>query len=296
MAKSGSRKTGRLIVFFVLYGLALTAFLLYLMFPSGAVGRYITYSMERAFPGTSGHVERVYPFLGPGIVLEGLSLGIKGGSWDAPVLDRVWIRPEIWPFLKGEWSLHVEARGLGGFVRGKVFGTKGTRGFTGEFEISDLRLEAVKALGRTTGRAVSGGLSGTVRISTDGSIMSSIARARLRVKDAQVQLLQAVLGITDLSFSEIVLNAEMEKGRLAIGQAEFKGRQFGGSLGGSVSMALPLAESGLDLKGTIEPHPGLFSGPELSSEAKAVIMQLARKGKIGFTLRGTVGSPAVRFL
>lgn len=273
----------------------MAAVLLYWMFPSGAVARYVKHSFEKALPGKSAHVKTAYPFLGPGLVLEGLSLAARGGG-ELIAFDKAWIRPEMLSLLKGEKVFHVRAEGLGGRIKARVLLQEDGKVLRGEMEMEGIRLEALTALREATGRSVKGTLSGTVEVLSGRSLLSTGGKARLKAKDAAVELLQPFFGIKELSFSEAFMSAEMEKGRINLGQAEFKGRQFNGSLAGSVMLALPLTESSLDLKGALEPQPSLFSGTDVPSEAKAVMMQLARKGRIGFSLRGKAGGPSVRFL
>jgi type II secretion system protein N len=295
MATSRKGKKGWFVLFYIFYGAALTAVLLYWRFPSGTVARYVKYSIEKALPGKSAHVKDAYPFLGPGLVLEGLVVATKGGG-DLLALDKAWIRPEMLSLLRGERVFHIEAAGMGGKVKARVLFQEEGKGLRAEMEMEGIRLEALPALYEATGRSFTGILSGTIEVLSDGSLLSSRAKARLKLKDAAVGLIQPLLGIKELSFSEASVGAEMEKGRVNLGQAEFKGKQFSGTVTGSVLLAMPVKESSIDLKGAVEPQPALLSGGDVPSEAKAGMMQLAKKGRIGFSLRGKAGAPSVRFL
>ncbi len=126
--------------------------------------------------------------------------------------------------------------------------------------------------------------------------MSLKGEARLRIKNCRIELLQSLLGLKELKFAEITLNADIERGKLAITGADFKGREMSGSLSGVIGIAVPASESVLELKGFIEPHASLFSEPTTSSEARAGIMQFARKGRINFLLQGKLKNPQFKII
>jgi type II secretion system protein N len=298
MAKGAKNKINRIL--YLLYGAALTAVLLYFMFPSGAVVSYVRLSAQKAFPGLSLEIDGAAPCMGPGIVFENVSFyGKNSPGLPHARFERISLFPEILTFFKGERVYRIWAEGLGGTVKGRLTPPDevGKGALRGNMEFSGIRLEDLKPLFSAAGRAMTGSLSGIISVaSAGGDFLSVSGQARLKAANAGVELVQPLMGIGALRFAEIAINAVLEKGRVNINQADFKGREMNGNLSGFINLAVPVEESSLDIKGTVEPQAQFLAGSDAAPEVKAAMAQFLRKGKIGFLLRGKIRSPTVRFL
>ncbi|NCO61321.1 MAG: type II secretion system protein GspN [Deltaproteobacteria bacterium CG_4_8_14_3_um_filter_51_11] len=287
-------------ILYLFYGAALAILLLYFMFPSGAVVDYVRLSAQKEVPGFYLEIAGALPCMGPGIVFRDVSFYRKS----APGLrlarfERIRLVPEILSLFREETVYRIEAEGLGGTVKGKFTPSDGGKktAMSGNMEFLGIRLEDLKAVSEAAGRRVTGSLSGIISIASQGGdIISLSGLARLKAADAGLELVQPLVGITALRFSEITINGVLEKGRININQADFKGRELNGNLSGSISLAVPVEESILDIRGTVEPQVRFLTASDAAPEVKAAMIQFFKKGKIGFVLRGKIRSPTVRFM
>lgn len=299
MAKQDSNRKRALILYW-LYGVVFAGLLIYLMFPSVEVARHLQSSVEKAFPAISLRIDKVTPYIGPGIALKEVTLLHKDNS--GAVLgkfERILISPALWALVRGDRYFDIRAEGFKGTIKATVniLEKEGKRGFQTDTEMEAIRLEELKVLSNLAGRKIEGVLNGSIfLIFSISNPISANGRARLRLAGCTIELLQPIMGFSELAFGEVTLNANLEKRRINLSQADFKGRELNGFVSGFIDLTAPFYDSGLELKGVIEPHAALFSGPDVRPDTKVLMMQFLKKGKINFTVRGTMRNPTVRFM
>lgn len=287
-------------ILYLFYGAVVAILLLYFMFPSGAVVDYVRLSAQKEVPGLSLEIAGALPCMGPGIVFRDVSFyGKNAPGIRLARFERIRLVPEILSLFKGERVYRIEAEGLGGTVRGRFTTSDGGKrgAMSGAMEFSGIRLEDMPAVSKAAGRTLSGSLTGTASFASKGFDINAVSGlVRLKAAEAGVELVQPLMGINALNFSEIIINGVLEKGRININQADFKGRELNGNLSGSISLAVPLEAGILDIRGIVEPQARFLTASDAAPEVKAAMVQFFKKGKIGFVLRGKIQSPTIRFM
>ena len=146
---------------------------------------------------------------------------------------------------------------------------------------------------------------------------AAYARARATVSSAraQVAMAQAVLdghetnlkkAIIRSPINGIVLNRKVEPGQTVaaslqtpelftlaedLTHMELKGPELYGTLTGTISIRREFMDSGLNLKGTVDPSQSFFEGSEGASVTVNVQGQSLGLGPLSFRIRGTLKNP-----
>ena len=264
---------------YTIYGVLITAFFLYVRFPSDSAGRYIRSIVERGNPNVVLLIDSVKLCLPPGIKLSNIEVGFM----DRPDLilraNVLKLRPAITSLLSGKLSLLLYADAYEGSMRTNInftnrFSTKGPVSIKAGF--NDINLEKCSFIKTATGRLVDGRLSGS--LSYDGKwnrIISGAGSAGFTLIDGNIQLLKNMFGFDELSFDKAEAELTLKDRSIKIIGLDITGKELSGSFTGNLFLDRNIMQSRLGIKGNIE------------------IPALNRK--FSTTLKGTVSKPIPKF-
>jgi type II secretion system protein N len=285
---------------YILYSLLLTGVLLYVLFPSNAFRDYLVASVEKGNPDWSLSIETLEPTLTLGMKVLGMKVSLKGEP-EGTIFEaeRVLIRPGLWSLLHGEPKLSFKGLAYGGGFKGRaLFGEGRLEGpLALNLELKDMHIEKHKDLLQMIGRRIEGGVNGTLTYTGKaGSPMEGEGEADLRLSSGEVTLLQPLFGLQAIDFDELWVKLLLRNRQLELNRAELKGPNLRGTVSGRVILRRELMQSGLDLKGTVEPlgefHKSLASDPLTMK----FMSQRLKGGKLFFAIQGDVDKPRLRFL
>jgi type II secretion system protein N len=290
------RPRKRAFILYGLYSLVALLVLLYFKFPSDAFRDYLQSAVENRVPSVSLSVGAVDLALPPGLILKDVRLSPRGGSelllFSA---DSLRVKPEAGKLLRGIPAASVHCRAYGGIITGTVMlEDRRLQGpVTAVVELNAVRLEENSALQEMLGRRVQGVLEGIVSFSgLIGDPLAGDAEIRLVARDGNVEILQPLMGLNVIEFSKLILNGDLKGGKFNLTNGDIEGPDYRGSLTGTVVPSARVAESRLNLRGSIEPFPSFFARKGASSVFNFVRQKL-KKGKLNFSVQGTVGKPLV---
>ena len=284
---------------YILYGLVLTAALLYLRFPSDAVEHYFRAKGESATPPLKLSVDSIGPVIPFGLQFVKARVSLRD-SPNSLILkaDRLSLRPSLLSLLGGkpDYSFRLAAyKGdTSGNIRLRQDGK--TASVDAEIELKNVDLGEYTYLQKLIGRTVKGTLSGTIeykgqyRPMLDGS-----GEANLSLSEGMVELTEPFLTLTSIDFDELEIDMVLNKQKINVRRLEFKGRQLQGKLSGTITLRKALAESVLSLSGTIEPFAALFESAEGTQETVAFLRERLDQGTFSFMIEGTLGQPKIKF-
>ena len=283
---------------YLLFALILTLALLYYRFPSDAIRCYLQAEVERANPRLVLSVNRIEPRLPVGLKFIGTELVLKDEP-DKAILrsDSLLLKPHVWSLLRGksEYSFHCLA--YRGEVGGSVYFEKDrTRGsIDTEIELRDIYIGDYAYLFQLIGHSIEGTLGGTLSYKGQyKSLMDASGQANLRLSHGRVVFLRPFLMLEGVDFDEIEIEMVLKKQEIDLTRLELKGRQLNGTLSGTITLKEVLAESSLDLRGTIEPLAEFFKSTGGILDTVDFFGQGLNRGMISFVIQGTLMDPRMK--
>jgi len=249
----------------MLYGVALTAFLLYLYFPSDVLNHYIQSRANNLHTSLYFSVERAKPWLPIGLRLWGTEVSTK----DRPRVklfkaDSTIIRPDLWSFLRGEGRYRFKSLAYGGDINGAVFIKENgaSENFDTRIEFENIKVGTHKYMKELLGRQIDGILGGYVNYKgSDKNIMDGAGEASLQLSEGRLELALPFLSMESVDF-DTVNN---------------------------------LLRSAIDLKGTIELFSEFFKN-NTGLEVMGLLRSRMNKGKISFAVYGTIEAPKYKII
>ena len=284
----------------ILYGILLTVGVLYYRFPSDALGDYLEATADRMIPGFLISVGEAHPAFPLGLKLQQMELSQKAN----PVTrlfsaDGLLIRLGLWSFLKGKIEFCFDGVAYDGDLNGSVsFTEKSIKSpFTSSIELNDIRINDYAYLSALTGRSLKGILAGDIEYSGKyDSLIDGTGEADLKISDGRIELLQPILSYDSIDFDDLQVKLVLKRRKIDLTSVELKGRDIKGAVSGNIRLKRDLLKSVLYIKGTIEPLAGFFDDGKGALDTSRFLKQQLKKGKLSFTIRGTLENPRFKLL
>ena len=285
---------------YVLYGIFLTAALLYCRFPSDAFRDYLQATAGRAGPRYLLSIGEVRPSLPFGLKFLQTELAPKENpDMSLFTADSLVIRPQIWSFLQGNPGYCFDCLAYDGALKGCArFEKRGVKApFTTSIELKDISIDNYAFLPALIGRGVKGTLGGTVTYRGQSNLFAEgTGEANIKISDGKVEFLLPVLSLESIDFKELLLRLVLEKQKIDLSHVELKGRDINGTLSGSISLKKEFLESDLDIKGMVEPLAAFVGGLKGALNIIPFSEHVLKKGRLYFSIQGTLTEPEFKFL
>lgn len=284
---------------YTLYVIVLTMALLYYRFPSDLILDYVRTTAQRIDPGLHLSIKEVSPSFPLGLKCIQGELSPRPDSDKAFFkADSLLIRPEILSFVQGKYRYHFDVSAYDGGVKGNILFT--THNFQAPFttavEVKDIFIGNNALLQGAIGRYLEGILSGTITYKGQSwYLRDGEGEADLRLSNGRVELLQPILSLEAIEFDEILIKLALQNQRVDLNQVALKGREISGTLSGTINLKKDLLKSSLNLSGSIEPFADLFKSLTGTRDTMKLFQQRLKRGRIRFTIRGTLSNPRMRF-
>lgn len=280
---------------YTLYAILLTLGLLYILFPSQDVKNYLEARAEDSSIPVHISIGDISPSLAFGLNLRATELSHQADP-DKTLLraDRLFVRPGLWSYLQGVMRFCFDGRLNDGSLEGCVQFNENDSNtpFSTSMTLKDIRMERFENLTTLIGRHVEGSLGGS--FAYDGkieSLMEGAGEADFRVSNGRIELQQPVLSFDAIDFSEVWIKLTLKKRRIDLTHVELKGPNIYGTLTGTISIRREFMDSGLNLKGTVDPSEGFFEASEGASVTVRLLGQSLGDGPLSFRVRGTLKNP-----
>jgi type II secretion system protein N len=282
-----------------LYVVAVAGILLVLRFPSDDLKSYLESAASRQNPATSLSISSLKPSYPLGLWFERIELDqkMKKGKQALLAVENFSVKAEPLPFLKGEYTFHLQGDVYDGNVAGVVrMHEKDTAALTAELSLKGIQTEQYDLIPALTNISVNSSLSG--EISYDGkatSLLDGTGEATFELGQGSLSPVKPLFGFNGtVGIEELTLEVSLEKRRLLV-RIAFTGPEFMGELSGTIKLRKQVSQSALTLEGSLEALDQLFSK---DSQASGGGMELLKKrlqgGAVSFMVTGTVADPKVR--
>ncbi len=289
----------RVMFFYGIYALAVLLFFLYNRFPSDAVRDYVEAGVGNRIASVDVRIGSVEPALPPGLVFKDLRLNYR----DLPEkvffsTSELKVRPEAGKILRGIPAAKLQCEAYGGNISGRVsFPDSQLKGdISLDMEFNGIKLEENAVLQEVLGRRLQGMLEGTVNFNGQPrNLRAGNGRIKLVANEGNVELDQVFLEFDTLNFSRVILAGDLIKGKFNLVTGDIEGPDYRGSITGTASLESGLLGSRLDFQGWIELFPSFFTRKGLSDRLNYVRQRLKR-GRLNFSVKGTIAKPVVTLI
>ena len=283
---------------YVLYALIITAGLLYLRFPSEVIKDYLETRGERSNSPFSLSVGKVSPSLPFGLKLQETQIS-QSANPNKIIFraDRLSIKPTMGTLLVGKLNFCFEGLAYDGVLRGCAnFSEKSLQPpFSASIVLKDIRMGKYD-LRSLIGRHVEGRLDGTVAYNGKNNLLiEGGGEADLRLSDGRLELLQPILSLDSIDFSQVSIKMALQNRKINLTQVALEGPNMRGTLSGIISLQKDIGKSRLDLRGTIEPFSDFFKSLPGTRDVVKLFQRRLKRGTLTFIIRGTLKEPSIQF-
>jgi type II secretion system protein N len=284
---------------YTIYFICISAVLLYCLFPSDAVVDYLQVKAQNLNPSLSISIDRIKPW--PLLKLRFTNVQVLHRDQPEKKLFRtetLLVLPHARSFLRGTQSCSFRCTAYGGTIKGKAsLNGSAAKALNAEVELEAIRIGEYKDLRDLIGRSVDGVLSGTVSYTGPGQeVLNGSGEANFRLVDGRIELLSPLLTLESIEYSEVTIAMVLNRKRVNLTRADLEGPMLKGTVSGIIRLQEELENSNLDLKGRIEPFPGLFEQAEGTQSVVKFFRGRLRKGALPFRIQGTIAHPRITFI
>lgn len=293
-------KSGKKWIGYTLYGIVLALGLLYYRFPSEALQGFLQARIEKINPQLSFSMERVSPSFTFGLKFLEPELLLKTTP-QKPIFkaDRLLIRPSIGSLFRDEWTFCYKALAYKGVFEGctSVAKEKKEAAFQASLVLKDVPMGADNPLKEFIGRNLEGVLNGTITYKGQSkSLIRGTGEVDLRLSEGRMELVQPIMSLEGIGFHEVLIKMTLNNRKLNLTRVALRGTNMNGTLTGVVNLNKEISRSSLNLRGTLEPFADFIKDLTDSPDTIRLIRQRLKRGKITFSIRGTLAEPNFRFM
>jgi type II secretion system protein N len=266
-------------LWFILYGVAITAVFLYLLFPAELVlNRLETFADSAAF---SIKLDSLKPSVPLGIKLKNLTVSsAQPGEvfFQGEMLD---VQASLLSFLQKHSFINVTGRAYGGDFSGRIGFASWNKVYPpleGKLDFQNIDLGKYSFIKTEMGREIGGKIRGSLFYSnTSETNSATTGNLALFLVRGSYPLTEPFLGLSRIEVDRGEIQAQLKNGVIKIGKLEISGPQINCSLKGEITVADDFKNSQLNLTGVLE----------ILSKSKM---------KTNITIGGTLASPVSRYI
>ncbi|MGW8194164.1 MAG: type II secretion system protein GspN [Desulforhopalus sp.] len=282
-------------LFYLLYGVALTAVLLYVRFPTEKFRQYCEKRFEKFLPGTVCTIDRVVYRFPLSAVMRHVHIRTEDEDKQADLNINQFVVTARPPRFFSRYSLASDL--LAGNFSAKLNLDKLNNGFQlNDIDIHGLDVGAmVDSLG-IIDREMSGlaEFSGNYEADSEQPFNGN-GKGTVKVVDGSVGLLQPILGLTAIEFESVVMGVSQEKGIINLAEARVQGKDIAADFTGQIRVESPLVNSNLLLSGQLEPQEPFLRNNPREQQVVQRLLQRYNMQVLPFKVGGTLSRPLFRF-
>ena len=242
------------ILWFIIYGVAVTALFLYILFPSDIVKSRL--ESEVRSPDFNLNIGSVRPSLPFGIKLQNPVIGYtarKDTLFAAETLD---IQPNWLSFLRKRTYINLSGKAYGGNFDGRIGLNSQNKSFPppeGKMNFENLDLSRYGFLKMQMGREITGKVRGSINYdNVTDNYQTANGAVELFLTKGSYSLTEPFLGLNRIEYDSGEIKARLTNGSLIIEKLDIVSPQINCSLKGEINLAPALEQSRLNLTGTLE--------------------------------------------
>ena len=268
--------------------------LIYYLFPSEIVKRYIIFRIGQINPDLEVSIGRVFPTFPPGLRFDTVSFEYDGDRM--LVTEEMRVVPRLASLLRARKILLFSLNAYSGSVTGKAYIIAGNK--NGQFDmeaiISGMQLADIPVIKNQSEFELSGVLGMEISFQTRPKIGHTM-RARMEMLDIELQSENLFQNQELMVFERIEAYIFMRDGRLELESCNFTGDQFDGMLSGFGVLKNPVNKSTIELSGRLNPHHPFLSQQGENLPPAILNMLKSETQDISILIRGSIDNPSFSF-
>lgn len=280
---------------YLLYGLGLTAVLLYVRFPTEKFRQFCEKRIERYLPGITCEINKVVYRFPLSAVLAQVKLTAREEEDQAGLGIQelvVTARPKT---LFNGYLLDADILG------GTLIAELDLDGQDNTFQLNNIALQNLD-LGAVAGslgdieREMSGVLeyAGSYQADSNHPLHGS-GKGLVKVGKGSMTLLQPVLGLSAIDFESVAMNVTQENGVVGLSEGKMNGQDIVADFTGELRVVAPLGNSILLLSGQMEPQDDFLRSNPREQQVVQRLLNRYKMTALPFKVGGTVKRPLFRF-
>lgn len=284
---------------YVVFGVVVVFFSLYVCFPSEATRRYLEALVSRMEPGLVLKIEKIVPALPFGLKADRAGLRLKDEPGNVLFkADSFVIRPSLQTLTLKKPALNLDCRAYGGEIKGVI--TCSNVNFHGPYssdlEISGLHLDQITAVKEKLEEDFFGIIDGTLTCRwAQGGFLQGVAQGEFSVVDGKVLFAQPFMDLQSIDFGRIDMELVLKDQKISLDRFDFNGKQMQGAASGTIHLDPVFNRSGLDLTVSVKPSPDFLIEKRALFDAVRFVTKPVQEGHFTINIRGTVAQPRINF-
>jgi type II secretion system protein N len=269
-------------------------FLIYYLFPSEFVKRYIAFKISQINPNLEVSIGHVFPTFPPGLRFDTVSFEYAGNRMLKA--EEMRVVPGLTSLFRTRRKLLFSLNAYGGSVIGKAYIIAGNK--NGQFDmeaiISGMQLADIPVIKNQSAFKFSGVLGMEISYH-NGPKTGNTMRARMEILDTELESENLFLKRDLMAFERIEAYLFMRDRRIVLESCNFTGDQFDGMLSGFGILKNPVNKSIIELSVRLNPHhPFLFQ--QGGNLPPAMLNALKPETEdISVLIRGSIENPSFSF-
>jgi type II secretion system protein N len=240
---------------YTIYGILVTVFFFYILFPSHRVAGYIGAVVSERNPKVDLSIETTDITFPLGLRCEKVILDFKGEGGSKIEADLVKGRLSLLRLLGGNYSILLTAKAYDGEVDGRIDSPDRFSSDTIKTDIAveGIDLEKCAYLKDITGRVIEGTLEGTLLYEGNwNDIINGEGNADFSMTEGTIELQKDMFGFEKLVFEKAEGKMILKDRIIAIDSLKVDGKEMTSSLSGRIFLNRNFPQSRLSLKGNVD--------------------------------------------
>ena len=279
---------------YLLYGLVLTAVLLYVRFPAEKAELYLTRLSQAAFPSfefAAGAKKVTFP---PALEMDRLLVSSRRDGRPLLLLENVHVAPTL-AGVGREYRLAAQLHG--GNVSGilKISPLARTFSFV-DMAVRDVRCEDLQLLQETGERKLAGTVSLSGAYSGSWQAGESVAlNGKLELKQGIIGLRQPILTIGELKVSSLAMELVLDGQELRVKDGTMQADSMAAGFTGTMQMAQLFKDWKLAIDGELEMRSQFLKDKPRVSRVVQRLQKQYDNTQIPYYIKGTMANPRFAF-
>ncbi len=269
-------------------------FLIYYLFPSEFVKRYIIFKISQINPDLEVSIGHVFPTFPPGLRFDAVSFEYAGNRMLEA--EEMRVVPRLASVLRARKLLLFSLDAYSGSVIGRAYII--ARNKNGQFDIeakiSGVQLADIPVIKNQSAFKLSGVLGMEISYQNRPKIGNTI-RARMEISDSELQPENLFLNQSLMAFERIEAYLFMRDRRIELESCNFTGDQFDGMLSGFGVLKNPVNKSTIDLSGRLNPHHPFLTQQDGNLPPAILNALKSETEDISILIKGSIENPSFSF-